>query len=339
MEDLFDDLVGFLMTEEEVVQTNTVAETLASEGNDDHMIMPTEMISSFNSGTDCQDQLEEAGWYTQCSDLHYPDHLGEELMLYNTTHPSNDIQPNNLLTDVNGSFQENDGLIDQYIHDETTWLLQQQAADNNCQDGHQTRSSTSLLPNLLIDANGSFQEDDSLIIDQYIHDETTWTLQHQAADDNHQDGHQPHSSTSLLPAVVPHHVDNDDELLINFSHTSSSEQQLSRVQEIQERPTDLLKVVGEPVVKQTKRRKKGKQVVLVNHVEEEDDDALGAAEAEDFLKDLVIDNEEDDDEDNIGDDNQPSSVLSKNLISERMRRKRLNKQLLTLRGMVPNITK
>ncbi|KAI3852482.1 hypothetical protein MKW92_030182, partial [Papaver armeniacum] len=294
MEDLFDDLVGFLMTEEEeVVQTNTAEETLASEGNDDQITMPTGMISSFSNGTDdCQDQPEEADWYTQYSDLQYPDHLGEERMMYNTNHPSNDIQPDNLYTDVNGFFQENDGLIDQYINDETTWLLQQQAAD---------------------------------------------------------DGHQAQSSTSLLPAVVPHidddniviHVDNNVELLINnLPDSSTSEQQLSRVQEIQERPADLLKVVGEPVVKQTKRRKKGKQVVLVNHVEEEEEDnALGAAEAEDFLKDLVIDNEEDDDEDNIGDDNQSSSVLSKNLISERMRRKRLNKRLLTLRGMVPNITK
>ncbi|KAI3936918.1 hypothetical protein MKW92_043761, partial [Papaver armeniacum] len=291
MEDLFDDLVGFLMTEEEeLVQTNTAEETLASEGNDDHITMPIGMISSFSNGTDdCQDQPEEADWYTQYSDLQYPDHLGEERMMYNTNHPSNDIQPDNLLTDVNGFFQENDGLIDQYINDETTWILQQQAAD---------------------------------------------------------DGHQAQSSTSLLPAVVPHidddniviHVDNNVELLINLPDSSTSEQQLSRVQEIQERPADLLKVVGESIVKQTKRRKKGKQVVLVNHVEEEDN-ALGAAEAEDFLKDLVIDNEEDDDEDNIGDDNQSSSVLSKNLISERMRRKRLNKQLLTLRGMVPNITK
>ncbi|KAI3870363.1 hypothetical protein MKW92_000997, partial [Papaver armeniacum] len=121
MEELFDDLVGFLMTEEEeVVQTNTAAETLASEGNGDHITMPTGMISSSNNGTDdCQDQLEETDWYTQYSDLQY--------------HPSNDIQPDNLLTDVNGSFQEN-GLIDQYIHAETAWLLQQQAANNNCQD-------------------------------------------------------------------------------------------------------------------------------------------------------------------------------------------------------------
>ncbi|KAI3858327.1 hypothetical protein MKX03_035530, partial [Papaver bracteatum] len=268
---------------EEAVQKSNPVETLASEGKDDHMVPATGTIRSFNNGTDYHVQLdEEANWYAQISDLHlfdhHQNHLGEDLFMY-------DIRPNNLSLDVNGYFQENDGLIDHSINDETTWPLQQQPADNN---GHQPQSSTSFIPVVP-------HIDDNVLIDIY----------------------------------------NNDELLSNnHPNKSTSEQQLLlQVQEPQERSSELLQQV-KPIVKRTKRRKKGKQVLVVNHREEEE-----AAEADGFLKDLVINNEVDHDEDNIGDDNQLLSVASKNLISERIRRKRLNKQLITLRGMVPNITK
>ncbi|KAI3847578.1 hypothetical protein MKX03_024363, partial [Papaver bracteatum] len=259
---------------EEAVQKSNPVETLASEGKDDHMVPATGTIRCFNNGTDYHVQLdEEANWYAQISDLHlfdhHQNHLGEDLFMYDNNHPSSDIRPNNLSLDVNGYFQENDGLIDHSINDETTWPLQQQPADNN---GHQPQSSTSFIPVVP-------HIDDNVLIDIY----------------------------------------NNDELLSNnHPNKSTSEQQLLlQVQEPQERSSELLQ-----------------QVLVVNHREEEE-----AAEADGFLKDLVIDNEVDDDEDNIGDDNQLLSVASKNLISERIRRKRLNKQLITLRGMVPNITK
>lgn len=63
--------------------------------------------------------------------------------------------------------------------------------------------------------------------------------------------------------------------------------------------------------------------------EQDDHDVLGEAEAEAFIEDLFID-----DDDDICDDNPSSSFMS----SELNTRKRLIRQLLTLRGIVPSIT-
>ncbi|KAI3980335.1 hypothetical protein MKX01_003874 [Papaver californicum] len=275
MEELFQDLVGFLM--DEGVPTDNAAEILAGEGNDDHM-MPTGTISSFSNGID--DHELEADWYTQFPELHLPDHheFGEE-HIYDD-HPSNsDIRSDNILLDVNDYFQENDCLIDQYIQDVTGPLQQQ--ANNNCHDHHQPQSSTSVIPVI------------------------------------------PHIDDSVLPINIV----NDDQLLNN---SSTPEQQVQdRRLEPQERRSKLIKQVGEPNAKRPKRRKKDKQVLVVNHGEEEDD-ALGAAEGDIFTKEAVID---------VDNTNADDDDITLNLVSERNRRKRLNQQLFTLRGLVPCITR
>ncbi|KAI3833959.1 hypothetical protein MKX03_035424 [Papaver bracteatum] len=336
MGELSNDLEWFSMLEEEAVQTNNGAEILGIEDYVDHMI-PTGRICCFSNDTYCHDHLEETDRYiNQYSDLHFPDNQSNEL-----------LHPDNFLLDVFDYLQESDSncLLDQRIHNnETTLPLQQQSADNNC---HEPQPSPSLLPviphndELLIYHSHSTSEQQPLPQVQELPPELLKLVgepavkqkkgrkkgkqvltseQHQLLPQVQEPQERPPELLKLVgePAVKQKKGRKKGKQVL----TSEQHQLLPRVQEPQERPPELLKLVGEPVVKQKKGKKKGKQVLIVNHGEEEDD-ALGVA----------ID---DDDDITIG---ESSSFQCRNLVSERNRRKRLNDKLLTLRGMVPNITK
>ncbi|KAI3847603.1 hypothetical protein MKX03_024388, partial [Papaver bracteatum] len=222
----------------------------------------------------------------------------------------NDYGPDHTMTTALSSLSN--GAAPTELQDQSGWYTQ--LSDLHFPDNEPSNGMQSDSLSLYVD--DYFQENNVFIID----DETR-TVQMQA--EYCHDGHpQPPPSISYsIDDNVLGGIDNDDDL-INIISTLEQRQQVQEPQGPLER----------------------RSVQLVQGPQ--DDALLGTAEGDGSLKEVAISgksknicSDDSDDEDNTGDDNQTSPGISKNLIYERKRRKRLNKQLCILRSMVPSITK